>query len=211
MPARHKRYPGVELVALPEADHTGMPVEEALKQRRSVRNYSSKPMTLAQLSQLLFSAQGVTGSAGGLSLRTAPSAGALYPFEIYVVANRVEGLKRGIYHYVVGKHALELVKGGDQAGKLSEAGLGQETLRDAAVTFVLCGVFDRTRSKYGERGFRYVYIEAGHIAQNISLQAVSLGLGSVPVGAFFDAEVNELVGVDGLKEAAILLVPAGKL
>jgi SagB-type dehydrogenase family enzyme len=211
MPAQYKRYPDAELIELPEPNHVGMSVEEAIKTRRSIRSYSTTPVTLQQLSQLLFSAQGITGSAHGQYLRTAPSAGALYPFEIYVVVNRVDGLDRGIYHYVVKEHALELVKRGNFGGHITNAGLNQETLGDAGVTFVLSAIFDRTRSKYGERGFRYVYIEAGHIAQNISLQAVSLRLGSVPVGAFLDKAVNKLIGVDGLKEAAILLLAVGRL
>ncbi len=210
MPSQYKRYPGAELTELPEPSHVGMLVEEAMKARRSIRTYSSAPVTLFQLSQLLFSAQGITGKAYGQYLRTAPSAGALYPFEVYVVANRVEGLERGIYHYAVKEHALELVKKGNFSGDITNAGLEQEVLGDAGVTFVLSAIFDRTRSKYGERGFRYVYIEAGHIAQNLCLQAVSLGLGSVPVGAFVDQEVNKLIGVDGLKEAAVFLLSVGK-
>jgi SagB-type dehydrogenase family enzyme len=188
-----------------------MPVEQAIRERRSIRSYSSKPITLSHLSELLFSAQGITGGTPDQFLRTAPSAGALYPFEIYVVANRVEKLPRGIYHYAVKEHAIELVREGDFAGKIADAGLRQDVLGDAAATFVLCAIFDRTRSKYGERGFRYVYIEAGHIVQNLCLEAVSLGLGSVPVGAFIDKDVNELVGVDGSKEAAVLLHAVGCL
>lgn len=210
MPAQYKRYPGAELIELPEPNHRGILLEEAIKKRRSLRSYSSAPLSLSELSQLLFSAQGITGNLHGQPVRTAPSAGALYPFEIYVVVNRVEGLSRGIYHYVVQEHALELVREGSFRGNITNAGLKQETLGDAGVTFVLSAIFDRTRSKYGERGFRYVYIEAGHIGQNISLQAVSLGLGSVPVGAFLDKEVNKLLGVDGLKEAAIMLLAVGK-
>jgi len=123
----------------------------------------------------------------------------------------VQDLEKGVYHYAVPDHALELVKSGDFAKKITSAGLKQEMLGDANATFVLSAVFNRTRHKYGERGYRYVYIEAGHISQNIYLQAVSLGLGSVVVGAFIDKEVNELIEVDGQKEAAIYLHAVGAM
>jgi SagB-type dehydrogenase family enzyme len=210
-PPQYKVYPGANKIELPKPEHTGMTVEEALKKRRSIRNYSTKPISKAQLSQLLFAAQGVTGKMYGKALRTAPSAGALYPFEVYIIANNVQDLPRGIYHYSVLDHALELVKSGDFRGQIIEAGLNQQTLGDAGVTFILSAIFDRVRYKYGERGCRYVYMEAGHISQNIYLQAVSLGLGSVCAGAFSDEKVNKLIDVDGWKEAVIYLHPVGTL
>ncbi|MCF6148648.1 MAG: SagB/ThcOx family dehydrogenase [Candidatus Kuenenia sp.] len=210
-PSQYKTYPDAKMIKLPKPEFQGLSVEEAINKRRSVRNYSKKPMALSQLSQLLHAAQGVTGKIYGQPLRTAPSAGALYPFEIYIIINNVQDLDKGIYHYVVPDHTLELVKSGDFGKKITNAGLKQEMLGDANATFVLSAVFDRTRHKYGERGYRYVYIEAGHISQNIYLQAVSLGLGSVVVGAFIDKEVNELIGVDGQKEAAIYLHAVGTL
>ncbi len=210
-PPAYKSYARAKRIALPSPGHEGLSVERALRERRSVRNYSSEPMTLDQLAQLLFAAQGVTGHMYGEPLRTAPSAGALYPFEIYVVANNVEALDKGIYHYAVREHQLELVKAGDFRGDITGAALQQEMLGDADVAFVLAAVIDRTRHKYGERGFRYVYMEAGHISQNIYLQAVSLGLGSVGVGAFLDHEVSELIGLDGENEVPIYLHAVGTL
>jgi len=210
-PSQYKHYARAEKVELPKPQYRGMVLEEAIEKRRSVRDYSRQAMSKAALSQLLFSAQGVTGKTYGHSLRSAPSAGALYPFEIYAVVNNVRDLPRGIYHYSVSDHALELVKAGDFSSKITEAGLGQQMLGAANVTFVLSAVFDRVRHKYGERGFRYTYIEAGHISQNIYLQAVSLGLGSVSVGAFLDEKVNQLIGVDGRNEAVIYLHPVGSL
>jgi len=210
-PPQYKTYHGSEKVKLPKPEYRGMILEETIEQRRSVRNYSKKPITTLQLSQLLFAAQGITGKIYGQPLRAAPSAGALYPFEIYVVVNNVRDLQRGIYHYSVLDHALELVRAGDFRRKITDAGLEQEMLGDAAVTFVLSAIFDRLRCKYGERGFRYAYMEAGHISQNIYLQSVSLGLGSVCVGAFLDEKVNQLIEVDGRKEAAIYLHPVGAL
>jgi Nitroreductase len=199
------------MIKLPQPNYKGMPVEEAIKKRRSVRSYSKKALTLPQLSQLLFSAQGITGSASGYELRAAPSAGALYPIEVYLVVNNVEELSRGIYHYSVQKHALELLKEGDFRKEITNAGLGQDMLGDANVTFVLSAVFERTQRKYKDRSLRYIYVEAGHISQNISLQAVSLGLGSVCVGAFYDDQVNRLIGLDGNTESAIYLQAVGTL
>jgi SagB-type dehydrogenase family enzyme len=186
-----------------------VPLEEAIQQRRSVRSYTPKPLTLAQLSQLVYAAQGITGSLYGQPLRAAPSAGALYPFEVYVIANNVEDLAQGIYHYGVRDHQLESVKTGDFRKRISSAALQQDMLGEADTTFVLAAVFDRCRHKYGERGYRYVYMEGGHISQNIYLQAVSLGLVSVGVGAFLDKAVNRLIGIDGSQEAAIYLHAVG--
>lgn len=210
-PPQYKSYPEVEKIELPKPKYSGITVEEALKKRRSIRNYSTKPITKEQLSQLLFAAQGVTGKMYGTALRTAPSAGALYPFEVYVVVNNVQDLPRGIYHYCVLNHAIELVKAGDFRDKVTDAGLKQEMLGDAGATFILSAIFDRVRHKYGERGLRYVYMEAGHISQNIYLQAVSLGMGSVCAGAFLDEKVNKLIDIDGQKEAAIYLHAVGCL
>jgi SagB-type dehydrogenase family enzyme len=168
-------------------------------------------MSLAQLAELLFAAQGVTARTDGYMLRSAPSAGALYPMEIYVFANNVSDIAPGIYHYNVREHALEQVAVGDFRKKISHAALYQGVLGRANVTFALAAVFDRTRSKYGERGYRYVYLEGGHISENIYLQAVSLGLGSVAVGAFRDGDVNELIGLDGQEESVVYLHGVGTL
>jgi len=210
-PPQYKSYPDSKKVALPKPQHHGIAFEEAVSKRRSVRNYSKKAISPAQLSQLLFAAQGVTGKIYGQPLRAAPSAGALYPFEIYVVVNNVEDLAQGIYHYSVLDHSLELVKEGDFRGRIVDAGLKQDMLGDSGVTFILSAVFDRIRCKYGQRGLRYIYMEAGHLSQNIYLQAVSLGLGSVSVGAFLDEQVNKLIEVDGSTEAAVYLHAVGSL
>lgn len=210
-PPPYKSYAKAKRIALPGPEHEGMSVEAAIRERRSVRNYSGEPMSLSQLAQLLFAAQGITGRMYGEPLRTAPSAGALYPFEIYVIANNIEGLGGGIYHYAVREHQLELVRAGDFSSDITEAALQQEMLGQADVSFVLAAVVDRTRHKYGERGFRYIYMEAGHISQNIYLQAVSLGLGSVGVGAFLDHEVSKLIGLDGEEEIPVYLHAVGTL
>jgi SagB-type dehydrogenase family enzyme len=210
-PQTYKSYENAKRIALPKPDHEGLSVESAIQKRRSVRNYSGESMTLTELAQLLFAAQGITGRMYGEGLRAAPSAGALYPFEIYVVGNNVAGLDKGIYHYAVREHQLELVKAGDFTDDITEAAFEQEMLGEADVSFVLAAVINRARHKYGERGFRYIYMEAGHISQNIYLQASSLGLGSVAVGAFLDDEVSKLIGVDGEKEVPIYLHAVGTL
>lgn len=208
-PSQYKTYKGAQKIQLPDPRFRGMPLEEAIKKRRSIRNYSPEKMNMGQASQLLFAAQGITGKIYGHHLRTAPSAGALYPFEIYVFIMNVEGIERGMYHYAVREHALELVKKGVFRSELTAAGLEQDMLGTADITFVLSAIFDRVRHKYKERGFRYVYMEAGHISQNIALQSVSLGLGSVSVGAFIDDKINQLIGIDGRKESAIYLHAVG--
>jgi SagB-type dehydrogenase family enzyme len=210
-PPQYKTYPGAEIIELPEPVYRGLVLEEAIAGRRSVRNYSTNAMTSLQLSQLLFAAQGITGKTYDQYLRTAPSAGATYPFEIYVVVHNVENLPQGIYHYAVLEHGLALVRSGDFRDEITGAGLDQEMLGDADVVLVMSAIFNRTRHTYLERGFRYVYIEAGHISQNLYLEAVSLGLGSVAVGAFLDEKINELIGVDGHNEAAVYLQAVGTL
>lgn len=210
-PPQYKTYPKAKLIKLPAPEYHGMILEDAIRKRRSLRNYSKKAITLSQLSQLVFAAQGVTGKTYGQLLRTTPSAGALYPFEIYLIVNSVDDLQRGIYHYSVQRHALELIKSGDFRNDITKAGLDQDMLGDSSVTFVFAAIFDRLRHKYGERGVRYAYMEAGHISQNIYLQATSLGLGSVGVGAFLDENLNKLIGLDGFKEAAIYIHAVGTL
>ncbi len=209
-PPEFKEYPKLPKVKLPNPKFRGISIEEALRKRRSIREYSKKSLTLSEMSQLLWAAQGITGKIYGTFLRTAPSAGALYPFEIYIFVNNVDDLKNGIYHFSLREHSIVLIKEGDFRDKLLRASLEQEMVRDAAAVFVLSAIFDRTRSKYGERGYRYVYMEAGHISQNIYLQATSLGLGTVVVGAFADDKINELIGIDGRKEAVIAIQPVGR-
>ena len=188
-------YKGEE-VMLPEPKLKGdMSVEEAIAKRRSIRHYKDKPLTLEQLSQLLWAAQGITDEKR--KFRAAPSAGATYPFEIYVVVGNVKGLKPGIYHYNPFKHSLTLIKEGDYRKQLQAAALNQQWVGKAAVNIVLVAFYERTTRYYGERGYRYVYMEAGHIGQNIYLQATALGLGTVAVGAFHDEEVAEILGTGG--------------
>lgn len=195
-------------VSLPkDFSNRGLSVEEAIEGRRSVRSYSDAALSLLQLSRILHRCAGVTDLASGL--RAAPSAGALYPIDVYPVANRVEGLAAGVYRYDSRRHSLSGVREGDVGRQLQLAALGQGPVGRAAVALALVGVFQRTRQKYGERAYRYVLMECGHIAQNVYLAATSMGLGACVVGAFLDDEVNALLGLDGEEEAALYLVTLG--
>jgi SagB-type dehydrogenase family enzyme len=181
-------------------------VEAALAQRRSVRAYSGENLTIAELSQLLWAAQGITEPWGG---RTAPSAGALYPLELYVVVGTVTGLDAGVYQYRPVNHELEKTKDGDVRAELADAALSQGFIGDAAINLVFFGIFNRTTVKYRERGIRYVYMEAGHAAQNVYLQAESLDLGTVTIGAFDDSVVQQIVGVQE-QGRPLYIMPVGR-
>ena len=194
-------------IKLPEPSYTGnISVETALSKRRSIRDYSGENLTLDEVSQLLWAAQGITAPWGG---RTAPSAGALYPLELYIVVGDVEGIDKGVYKYNREEHELEKVKEGDIRAELADAAIGQACIRDAAIDIVFTAVYERTTRKYGERGIRYVHMEAGHAAQNVYLQAVSLDLGTVVIGAFIDDRVKELVNA-GEQEKTLYIMPVGR-
>lgn len=193
-------------VVLPAAKHDGtISIEHVLQTRRSIRHYKNKPITLAQLSQILWAAQGITSRQG---LKTAPSAGALYPMEMYVVAGNVTDLAAGVYKYNCKKHKLIPIKDGDKRSELASASLGQSCVGKGAADIVIAGVYERTSRKYGARAKRYVYMEAGHIAQNIYLQAVALDLGTVTVGAFTDAQVKKVIGLQP-NEEPLYVMPIG--
>lgn len=188
-------------ISLPAPQLKGkVSLEETISQRRSKRRYRSQELTLEQISQLLWSAQGIT--AGQARFRAAPSAGALYPMEIYLLN------EDGLFHYVPEGHKLEQVLEQDLRRKLAVASLGQSFVAQAPVDIVIAAVYDRITSRYGQRGRRYTDIEAGHIAQNIHLQAVALGLGSVPVGAFDDEQVRGLLKLPA-EEQPLYIIPVG--
>lgn len=180
-------------------------LEKSLEKRRSVRQYADKALKQEHAGQLLWAAQGITHSRG---FRTAPSAGALYPLEIYAVTENMESLEPGIYHYSPAKHELKLLKNGDHRKALCRAGLSQSAICNAPLSLVITGVKERTTGKYGERGIPYVFMEAGHAAQNVLLQAVSLDLGAVPIGAFRDSAVSRLLELpEG--EQPLYIIPIG--
>ncbi|MBE9507553.1 MAG: SagB/ThcOx family dehydrogenase [Chloroflexi bacterium] len=207
-PERYKTYADAEQIVLPDPHgHRGLSLEEAVETRRSIRRYSSEALSPEELSRLLYAAQGITKQAG--MFRAAPSAGALYPIELYAVLHDVTGLEPGVYHYAVRKHELELLQQGDFRAAVVKAGLGQGFLAMANVCFVLSAIFQRTRWRYRERTYRYVMLEAGHIGQNLYLAATSMGLGACAVGAFLDDQLNDLLGLDGKEETALYIVSVG--
>lgn len=185
---------------------SGFSLERALHERRSVREFGKTALTQEEVSQLLWAAQGITSRDG---LRTAPSAGALYPLELYLVAGNVQKLDPGIYKYVPPGHKLKKIMAGDQRRELAAAALNQDCVANAAAMLVFTAVERRTTRKYGSRGVRYMHIEVGHAAQNVFLQATALGLGAVVVGAFDDDRLRELLKLpEG--EAPLYLMPLGR-
>jgi SagB-type dehydrogenase family enzyme len=189
---------------------SGVSVEEALLKRRSIRKYEDKPLSLNQLSQLLWAANGITNEQGFVNKKprkAAPSAGATYPISIYFVAINVSGLPAGIYKYNPDNHQVTIIIEEDKRISLRAAANNQLTFESAPLTIVIAAKYENTTGRYGERGVRYVHQESGHIAQNIALQAVALGLGTVMVGAFDDAAVTELIGLK--EEDPLYLIPVG--
>lgn len=195
-------------ILLPAPSKTGnISVETALHQRRSVRSYAPEPLALKDIGQLLWAAQGITSHHG---FRTAPSAGALYPLEVYIVVGNVSGLEAGIYRYLPHRHALALVQSDDHRGTLSSAALGQGCVREAPAVIVFTGVSSRITGKYGQRGIQYMMMEAGHAAQNVCLQAVALNIAVVPVGAFKEDHVRRILQIDS-SELPLYMLPTGKM
>ncbi|KTD18273.1 SagB/ThcOx family dehydrogenase [Legionella jordanis] len=213
MPKKLSKEPGMN-VKTPSANEiklanpaytSNISIEEALNQRRSIREFKNKSVNLQQIAQLLWASQGITSKEG---FRTAPSAGALYPLEIYLVSGNIEKLPAGIYHYIPATHSLYKIKEGDVRNHLAEAALGQEVVRHAAASIVITAEFSQTINKYGEKGKQFVFMEAGHAAQNIYLQSISLALGTVSVGAF---DENQLKIILGIKEIPLYILPVGRI
>ncbi len=199
---------GQEHISLPDARLMGeMTVEEALFERRSVRDYTGEPITLEEVSQLLWAAQGTTVDWGG---RTSPSAGGTYPLELYLVAGDVDGLEAGVYLYRTGRHELARILSGDVRKELAQASLGQSSVEEGAVVLAISAVYERTTGRYGGRGLRYVHMEAGHAAQNVYLQATALDLGCVVIGAFQDDDLSALLGLPD-DEAPLYVIPVGRI
>lgn len=204
---KNKIMPEVEIILPPPQKTSETSIEEALLKRRSVRNYRDEPLSLKEISQILWAAQGITAPEFGG--RTTPSAGALYPLEVYLVVRTSEEIKSGVYKYLPDNHKLIMVLEGDVSNRLARAALGQMFISDAPVNLVFSAVFERTTKKYGERGIQYVFIEVGHSAQNVYLQAQSLRLGTVVIGAFDDKEVKKILKMPE-EENPLYIMPVGK-
>lgn len=210
-PSPYKEYRGAPSVALPPLPPPGGPALEAvIARRRSVREYANRPVELDELSRLLHYSTGVTDRRDPTWLfRSIPSSGALFPIEVYPVIFNVAGVAPGVYHYDIQRHRLELVRAGDFRQKLFTAALSQEMVLHTAMVLVLTGIFARVQWKYVDRSYRYLLLEAGHLGQNIYLAATALGLGPCGIGAFFDEEIDQLLGVDGRDEATVYLLAVG--
>jgi len=206
------------IIKLPSPQLKGkVSLEETILRRRAVRRYRREPLDLSQLSQILWSAQGITGIR---EFRAAPSAGATYPLEIFVFVGKQgviireakqgpKELQAGIYHYEADSHSLSLHKPSDLRPDLARATLDQEFIIDAPVDIIICALYHRTSYRYGRRGERYVHMEVGHVGENIHLQAVALGLATVEVGAFDDEEVWKVLGVEE-QVKPLYIMPLGK-
>jgi len=195
--------PGVTLPPPPKAG--AMSLEEALAHRRSVREFAPTALKLSEISRLVWAAQGVTAPGH----RTAPSAGATYPLEVYLAVGTAENLAAGVYHYLPDRHRLEVVSAGDIRTQLAHAAISQTWISQAPLVVVIAAVFDRTSARYGKRAERYVHMEAGHAAQNLLLQATALELGATTVGAFNDSEVSRLLQLPS-GATPLYLIPLGR-
>lgn len=187
------------------------PLWELLQQRRSRRNFLKTPMTLNELNILLWATQGITADMGDYQIRTVSSAGALYPIETYMLINNVEGLASGLYHLDVEQWCLEGLKLEDVSEIAYRFTENQEMTRRSAVNFVWTAVVERTRSKYKERAYRYIWWDVGHVAQNLHIAANALGLGVCTIGHWFDKEMNEYLGIDGTEHLSVLMASVGKV
>ena len=209
-PALYKEYPEAQKIELPSFDpNQPMSLDRTLKQRKSVRDFQQQPISKDQLSYLLWASTGIQRIEDGYEFRTTPSAGALYPIETYVVVNDVRKLEAGVYHYSIKAHQLEQLKQGEFRQEITAAALGQGMCQTSAVVFVWSAVFERCKWKYGQRAYRYIYLDAGHIAENLALAAVSLNLGSCEIGALYDNQVNAILGIDGSEESVVCMAVVG--
>ena len=181
-------------------------LEESLVKRRSVRDYTGESLTLKMVSQLLWAAQGTTSNFGG---RTAPSAGALYPLEVYLIVGDVQDLATGIYLYKPQNHELVMIAGKDVRQPLAGAALGQSSVKNGAINLVFTAVYQKITRKYGDRGIKYVHMEIGHAAQNVCLQATAMDLGVVTIGAFNDLKVSRILNLPN-NEEPLYIIPVGK-
>ncbi|OPY76693.1 MAG: Nitroreductase family protein [Syntrophorhabdus sp. PtaU1.Bin058] len=210
-PYKHYESP-LAIIQLPEPDtKSGPDLWKLLQKRRSRREYGvHRPIRLAALSSLLWATQGITARYGDAFFRTAPSAGGLFPVETYLSIRAVEGLEQGLYHFRPLTFDLEFLQKGDFSRELTEAALQQDLILDAQVTFIWSAIIARSRWKYRQRTYRYIYLDAGHIAQNLYLAAEALGLGACAIGAFYDDEANKILSLDGVEETVIYMAAVGR-
>jgi SagB-type dehydrogenase family enzyme len=218
----YKVYPTAETISLPlykpSASPSSLTLEEVIHRRRSVRTFSGEPLSLSIISKLLHYSYGITSISAPPGLRSrdfcfraTPSAGALYPLELYLITWRSLGLNPGIYHYCVPTHSLELLAIGDFADEATKYTLCDDLAATAAGFFFVTALFQRTMLKYNERGYRFVLLDAGHLAENMCLMACNLGLGILPIGGFLDDEINRVLAVDGINETVVYAMAVGTI
>ncbi len=210
-----KTYPHCRLkVELPkEFDESEACIEDVIRRRRSIREFSGEALELEELAKLLYFSYGITGTLQSevpLPLRAAPSGGALYPLEIYPVVFNVQGLDAGIYHYNVKSHQLELLQLGSFEQTVCDCTMGQAMVLKASVVFLITAMFDRNLWKYRERGYRYTLLDAGHLSENLYLMATAMDLGCCAVGGFLDDDLNHLLDIDGVHESTLYVIVVGK-
>jgi SagB-type dehydrogenase family enzyme len=205
----YKDKPIIKLLQIEKLSKTTL--YSAIKERKSTRSFSKAPINEEQLSYLLWSSTGIQRKEFDFEYRTVPSAGALYPIETYLVVNNIKNLEQGVYHYNIKNHELEYLKTGDFGLDISRAALNQEMCSEASVVFIWSALFSRSKWKYGERAYRYIFLDAGHIAQNLALTSASLKFGCCHIAAFYDDEVNAIIGIDGISESAIYASVVGRL
>jgi len=199
---------GRETVSLPHPrTKGGLSLEETLNRRQSWRVFQDRPLTLEEVGQLLWAAGGMKADAASGATRTAPSAGGIYPLHFFLVCGNVEGLPAGVYRYEPSAHALEALSSGDRRKELARAAMGQVMVAEAPASLVITADYEWVEARYGERGWRYAHLDAGCASQNLALQAVSLGLGTVVVGAFDDDAVGRIVGETG---TPLVIMPVGR-
>jgi len=206
-----KHYPDAEKIKLP----TDWKLSEArltplLQKRRSLRKYEDEPVSMEELAFMLWASQGITAKSGKYTFRTAPSGGALYPVETYFNANNVDGLDPGLYHFDAKNFAIDRLGDTDCTEPIAAAFLNQKFMAQAAVNFIWSAVWRRCMSKYGNRGMRYILLDAGHICQNLIIAAEATGNGACPVAAFYDDEINSLLKLDTEEESVIYAAAVGK-
>ena len=209
-PDLYKHYPKSPQIRLPKPQLTSSKkLDEVLTQRRSIRSFQDTPLSKKEISYLLWASTGIQRKEHGYEFRTAPSAGALYPIETYLVINNVDEIEQGVYHYNIKHHYLEQLRTGDFRTEITAAALNQHMCTNATVVFIWTALFNRSKCKYGQRAYRYIYLDAGHIAENLALAATNINLGSCHIAALFDEEVNKIIDVDGSEESTIYLTVVG--
>lgn len=213
-PERYKSHSdALQIVSLPQPDiaRHKEDIWNTIARRRSVRSYArGQVMPLEELALLLWATQGITAASRQFQFRTSPSAGGLYPIETYIAANSVGDIDPGIYHFRPLEFDMEFLREGSYGPVLADAALGQNIAVEAQACFIWTAVVERSMWKYRQRAFRYIYLDAGHIAQNLYLAGTAAGMGVCGIGAFYDSRVNDLVGIDGITETAVYLASVGR-